>query len=120
MGRSPAGRLMTLVVVALGTLVGLFHIGFGLANFQPGFPKLEGVAAITAGLAILASLAVARRSMSRALLTAFLGTLPLVAWFAYAVPVERSSDPMFFWASLVLPTTTGLSLLVLRRNCVHE
>jgi hypothetical protein len=89
---------------------------FGLTNFQPGFPKMEGVAAITAGLAVLASLALATRSMYRALLTAFLGSLPLVAWFAYAVPVEGSSDPIFFWASLLLPTTTGLSALILRRR----
>ena len=107
---------MPWTVWALAVPTGLIHILFGLANFQPGFPKLEGVAAITAGLAILASLAVARRSVYRALLTAFFGTLPLLVWFAYAVPVERSSDPVFFWASLVLPTGTGLSVLILSRR----
>ncbi len=91
------------------------HIVFGLANFQPGFPRLEGVASITAGLALLASLVIAVRSMYWALLTACLGSLPLVGWFAYAVPIEESSDPTFFWVSLVIPATSGLAALTLRR-----
>ena len=104
-------------VLALGVLaLGLLHILFGLANFQPGFPKLEGVAAITGGLALLASLALARHSMYRAFFTAFIGTLPLVAWFSYAVPIERSSGPVFFWASLVVPTIAGLAAPLLRRR----
>ena len=104
------------MLAVLGVSLGLLHINFGLTNFQPGFPKIEGVAAMTAGLALLVSLALARRSVHRALLTAFFGTLPLVAWFAYAVPVEGSSDPIFFWVSLVLPTATGVSLLILPRS----
>lgn len=98
------------------SLLAFLHIAFGLANFQPGFPRLEGLAAITAGLALFASLALARRSMFRALLTACLGTLPLVVWFGYAVPVKGSSDPGFFWASLVIPTGTGLAALILRQR----
>lgn len=92
------------------------HIVFGLTNFQPGFPKLEGVASMTAGLALLASLVIAVRSMYWAPLTACLGSLPLVGWFAYAVPIEGSSDPIFFWASLAIPTASGLAALIWRRN----
>ena len=77
------------------------------------------MAAIVAGVAVLASLVVARRSIRRALLTAFVGSLPLVAWFAYAVPIAGSSDPIFFWASLVLPGLTGLALLILRRRLLR-
>lgn len=51
-----------------------------------------------------------------ALLTACLGSLPLVGWFAYSVPIEESSDPGFFWASLVIPVASGLAVLTLRRN----
>ncbi len=99
-----------------GPALGLLHLAFGLANFQPGFPKLEGMATITGGLALLTSLALARHSMYRASLTAFFGTLPLVAWFSYAVPIERSSGPVFFWASLVVTTIAGLAALRLRRR----
>ena len=116
--RSGASVRRTLrVLLVLGVLaLGLLHVVFGLANFQPGFPELEGVAAITAGLALLASPVVARRSLDAALLTVLLGALPLVAWFAYAVPVEGSSGPGFFWASLAVPTTAGLAALVSRRR----
>ncbi len=111
------GRYVALAVTAVGVLfLAGGHIVFGLANFQPGFPKLEGVASITAGLALLASLVVAVRSMYWALLTACLGSLPLVGWFAYAVPIEGSSDPSFFWASLVIPTASGLAALTWRRR----
>jgi hypothetical protein len=110
-------RYVALAVAAVGVLfLAGGHIVFGLANFQPGFPKPEGVASITAGLALLASLVIAVRSMYWALLTACLGSLPLVGWFAYAVPVEGSSDPSFFWASLVTPTASGLAALTWRRN----
>ncbi|MFP5372601.1 MAG: hypothetical protein ACLGI3_17905, partial [Actinomycetes bacterium] len=54
-----------------------FHILFGVANFRPGFPELEGVAATVAGVALLAALLLARRSLSRAFGIAFVGTLPL-------------------------------------------
>jgi peptidoglycan/LPS O-acetylase OafA/YrhL len=113
---SSAGRVVITVASLAVILLALMHIVFGLANFQPGFPKLEGLTSITAGLALLASLILARRSMYRALVTACLGTLPLVAWFGYAVPVEGSSDPVSFWASLVVPTGTGLAAVVLRHR----
>ena len=116
MGGTIRRRVVSAVVTVLGVLVALGHIVFGLANFQPSFPKLEGVASITAGLAILASLVIAVRSTHRALWTACLGTLPPVAWFAYAVPVEGSSDPIFLWVSLVIPTGTGLAALTLGRR----
>ena len=110
-------RDVVLAVVTVPVLLlALGHIVFGIANFQPTFPKLEGVASITAGLALLASLVIAVRSTNWALLTACLGTLPLVAWFAYAVPVEGSSSPSFFWVSLIIPTGTGLAALTLRRK----
>ena len=104
-------------VLILGVLaLGLLHVSFGMTNFQPGFPKLEGVAAIMAGLALLASPFVARRSLHAALLTVLFGSLPLVAWFSYAVPVQGSSGPQFFWASLVVPATAGLAAVVSRRR----
>ncbi len=117
MRASSIRRYVALAVAAVGVLVlALGHVVFGLANFQPGFPKLEGVASIIAGLALLASLIIAVRSMYWALVTACLGTLPLVGWFAYAVPIAESSDPAFFWASLVIPTTSGAAALGLRRK----
>jgi hypothetical protein len=103
---------VTVGVLALAVL----HILFGIANFQPGFPKLEGVAAIVAGVALLASLPLARRSMRWAFTVAFFGSLPLVAWFAYAVTIEKSSGPVFFWGSLVLPAVTGTAMIVLRHR----
>jgi len=109
-------RYVALAVAPAGVFfLAVRHIVFGLANFQPGFPRLEGVASITAGLALLASLVIAVRSMYWALLTACLGSLPLVGWFAYAVPLEEPSDPAFFWLSLVIPATSGLAALTLRR-----
>ena len=105
------------MVVTLGVLLlAAFHVLFGIANFQPGFPKLEGVAAILAGGTLLAALPLARRSLRRAFGVAFVGTLPLVSWFAYAVTIEKSSGPQFFWASLLLPIITGIALIVLRRR----
>ena len=104
------------VVTVPVLLLALGHIAFGIANFQPTFPKLEGVASITAGLALLASLVIAVRSMYWALVTACYGTMPLAAWFAYAVPIDGSSDPGFFWASLIIPSGTGLAALTLRRK----
>jgi hypothetical protein len=111
------GRALVLTMALVAVLgVALLHVLFGVANFQPGFPKLEGIAAIIAGVALLASAVMARRSMYRALLTACVGTLPLVAWFAYAVPLEGSSDPAYFWVSLIIPITTGSAAWALRRR----
>lgn len=104
----------------VGLPVALLYILFGIANLQPGYPKLEALAAIIGGLALLTSLVMAWGSVYRALLTACLGTLPLAAWFAYAVPMERSSDPQFFWFSLIIPTFTGLSVFVLWRRRTAE
>ncbi len=104
------------VAVVTAFVLGVGHIVFGLGNFRPGFPKGEGVASLVAGAALLASLIVARRSIYNALLTAWLGTLPLVAWFAYAVPLERSSDPVFLWMSLIVPTIAGAGALIARQR----
>jgi hypothetical protein len=104
----------------VGLPVAVLYILFGIANLQPGYPKLEALAAIIGGLALLTSLVMAWGSVYRALLTACLGTLPLAAWFAYAVPIERSSDPQFFWFSLIIPTFTGLSVFVLWRRRTAE
>ena len=101
-------------LIVLGLAV--VHVLFGIANFQPGFSEVEGVAAILGGLALILALAVARRSLFAAMVTACVGTTPLAAWFAYAVPVERSSDPPFFWASLMVPVFTGVAALLLRRR----
>ena len=110
-------RYVVLAVSVVGiALLAVGHLLFGLANFQPGFPKLEGVTAMAAGLALLASLIIARRSMYRALKAACLGTLPLVGWFAYAVTIEESSDPVYFFASLITPATADLAALTVRRR----
>ena len=98
------------------SLLALGYIAFGLANFQPTFPIAEGIAAVAGGLALIAGLVIAQRSMYWALLTAALGTLPLAAWFAYAVPVEGSSGLEFFWASLIVPAFSGLGAFALRRS----
>ena len=113
-------RALRTVLAGAVLALGLLHLVFGAANFQPGFPKLEGVAAIIAGLALLVAPVVGRRSPESGLMTVLLGTLPLVAWFAYAVPVEGSSGPGFFWASLVVPTTAGLAALVIRSRSEHR
>lgn len=39
---SSAGRVVITVASLAVILLALMHIVFGLANFQPGFPKLEG------------------------------------------------------------------------------
>ena len=104
-----------IAVCAVGALGGA-HLAFATANFQPGFPKLEGVAAFIAGAALFASTIMARRSLHLGFLTALFGTLPLVAWFAYAVPVQGSSDPHFFWLSLIVPTAAGVGALATRRR----
>ena len=111
-GRAVAVALIVLVVAVLA----LGHIVFGLGNFRPGYPRGEGVASLIAGAALLASPLIALRSIFAALVTACLGTLPLVAWFAYAVPVEGSSSATFLWLSLILPVTTGLSAFLFRRR----
>lgn len=112
-----AARSSGVALVALAVCVLAFgHIVFGLANFRPGYPAGEGVAAIVAGLALLAGLTMAGRCLFAALMTACVGTLPLVAWFAYAVPVQGSSTPTFLWLSLILPVVTGMSALVVRRR----
>lgn len=68
---APIRRYVALAVAPAGVFfLAVGHLVFGLANFQPGFPRLEGVASITAGLALLASLVIAVRSMYWALLTA--------------------------------------------------
>lgn len=84
-------------------VLGVGHIAFGFANFQPGFPKAEGVASLVAGAGLLAAIVVGRWSLHRAFVTALLSTLPLVAWFAYAVPVEKSSTPNLLVLSLIIP-----------------
>src|SRR5215207_1409974 len=90
-------QALVLTVVGLAVLsIALLHIVFGIANFQPGFPKLEGVAAIIAGASLLTLLLLARRSVHRALLTACLGTIPLAVRFAYAVPSNDPRIPYFF------------------------
>ncbi len=82
-------------------IVGTGYLFFGLANFQPGFPKIEGVASLVAGAGLLASVVIAKYSLQAAFLTVLLATLPLVAWFAFSIPVQQSSSPHFFWLSLV-------------------
>lgn len=100
------------IVAAAVVVLALGHILFGLTNFQPGFPWLEGAVAVLAGLALLASLVASRFSVRAALWIALLGTLPLVAWFAYAVPVDGSSDPQFLVVSLIVPAAAGTALLL--------
>ena len=110
-------RLAYVFLALVVLLVAALLIVFGWTNLQPGFPKLEAAASITAGVALLASLFVARRSMLWACLTACLGTLPLVAWFVYAVTIPKSSDPVFLFLSLIVPAAAGLgAILTLRRD----
>ena len=112
-----AARWVGIALVALVvSVLAVGHIVFGLGNFRPGYPVGEGVTSIIAGVALLAGLAVSRRSIFAALTTACLGTLPLVGWFAYAVPVQGSSTPIFLWLSLVVPVVTGVSALLVRRR----
>jgi hypothetical protein len=110
-------RYVVLPLSVVGVvLLAVGHLLFGPGELPAGVPGLEGVTAMTAGLALLASLVIARRSMYRALVNACLGTLPLVGWFAYAVTIDESSDPVYFFASLITPATAGLAALTLRRR----
>lgn len=104
-------RLASALGAIAVAVLGLGHISFGLTNFQPGFPVAEGVTSLIAGVGLLAALVVARWSLHRAFLTALLTTLPLVGWFAYAVPVQGSSDPVFLVASLVIPTLAAIGAI---------
>ena len=116
MAASRGIRLAYAFLALLVLLVATLLIVFGLTNLQPGFPKLEAAASLTAGGALLASLFIARRSMLWACLTALLGALPLVAWFVYAVAVPKSSDPVFLFLSLVVPTAAGLGAMLTARR----
>jgi hypothetical protein len=110
-------RQLALVLLMLAILaLAVLHILFGIANFYPGFSKIEGVAAMLGGVALIAAIPMARLSVEKALLTACVGTVPLSLWFAYAVPVEGSSGPQFFWVSLIVPVSTGLVALAMRRR----
>ena len=115
-GRRAARSISVAVVALVACVLALGHIVFGLGNFRPGYPVVEGVTSIIAGVALLAALIAARRSISAALITACLGTLPLVGWFAYAVPVQGSSTPTLLLLSLIVPAVTGGGALVLRRR----
>ena len=108
------------MVALVGCCLAVGHIVFGLGNFRPGYPVGEGVTAIIAGLALLAALVMARRSVFAALMMACLGTLPLFVWFAYAVPVQGSSTPTFLWLSSILPATTGIGALAVRHRAARR
>jgi hypothetical protein len=100
-----------MVVLAVSVLAFL-HIAVGLANFQPGYPKLEGVAAIIAGMALfsVADLGVevcisgSRDRMPRHFA---LGRMVLLGR-------PRLSRGHLIWASLVIPASTGLAALIRR------
>ncbi len=113
--RKAVRLLMALFIIFLG----FGHLAFSMANFQPGYPKLEGVTALVAGLALISSVFVARHSAFAALITVFVGTVPLFLWFTYAVP--EVSDPVFLYQSAVLPiiSATG-ALLLWRRNKITK
>ena len=121
MDMKSAARFVGIAAVALVCCVlALGHIVFGLGNFRPSYPVGEGIASIVAGVALIAALTMTRRSLLAALTTACLGTLPLVAWFAYAVPVQGSSTATLLWLSLILPVVTGGAALVVRRRTTRR
>lgn len=109
-------RTLSGALSATALVLGLGHVLFGLGNFRPGYPLLEGVAAVVAGVSLLVAAVLVWRSVRRALLTAALGTLPLVAWFLYGVGVEGSSDPVFIGLSLVVPSVAGAAYRALERR----
>lgn len=119
MARRSVGRAVgaTLVVLAV-FIIAVGHVVFGLGNFRPGYPVGEAVAAIAAGASLLVALALAlvRRSVFAALITACAGTLTLFGWFLYGVPIQRSSSPTFLWLSAILPVITGVSAVVVHRR----
>ena len=114
---TPVGRV---VIVTMATLAAICWPSFTLSSVwltsSPAFQSWRESLRSRRDWRYPASLILARRSTYWALVTACLGMLPLVAWFAYAVPVEQSSDPPFFWASLVVPVETGSAALVLRHR----
>ena len=98
-------------VLALG------HLLFALGNFRfGGLALVEGVAAALAGLALLASIMIFRRSPMKAAVTVLTGSLPLTAWFALAamldLPVVDPAWP-FLLLSLVVPGTAMIAILLI-------
>lgn len=99
-------------VLALG------HLLFALGNFRfGGLAVVEGVAAALAGLALLASIIIFRRSPMQASVVILVGGLPLTAWFVLAgmlsLPVVDPAWP-FVLLSLVVPGTAVIAILLIR------
>jgi hypothetical protein len=82
-----------------------------------GLAVLEGIATALAGLALLASIIIFRRSPMHACITILIGSLPLTAWFVLAgmlgLPVVDPAWP-FVLLSLVVPGTAVIVILLIR------
>lgn len=96
----------------------LGHLLFALGNFRfGGLAIFEGVAAALAGLVLIASIMIFRRSPIKAAVTILAGSLPLTAWFALATMLDlRVVDPAwpFLLLSLVVPSTAVIAILLIR------
>ncbi len=92
------------------------HLAFALGNFglareeraAVSVPLAEGVLSLVAAVALgVAAVSLVRRQLLRAGIVAFAGTFPLPIFFAFTVP--KYSDPLFFFASLVVPVAAGVT-----------
>ncbi len=93
-------------VLALG------HLLFAFENFRfGGLAVFEGVFAALAGVSLLASIVIFRRSPTKAAATVLISSLPLTGWFALAsVLVEPAWQ--FVSLSLVVPGAAAIILLL--------
>lgn len=73
----------------VASVLALGHLLFALSIFRyGGLAVFEGIAAALAGLALLASIIIFRRSPMKAAVTVFAGSLPLTVWFALATMLD--------------------------------
>lgn len=94
-------------VLALG------HLLFAFENFRfGGLAVFEGVFAALAGLALLASIIIFRRSPMKAAVAVLAGSLSLTAWFALASVLVEPAWP-FVLLSLIVPGTAVIVILLI-------
>ncbi len=101
-------------------VVGFIHLLFAFANFQlGGLAVAEGGFSALAGITLIASIVLFRRSRLQAALIILGGTIPLALWFAFTVP--EHSDWIFLYLSLIVPgaATLFIALIYIRRYTRH-
>lgn len=110
------GGMRLALWVAWGLVAGVLALGhllFAFENFRFGaLAVFEGVFAALAGVALLASIVIFRRSPTMAAATVLTSSLPLTGWFALA-SVLLEPAWQFVLLSLGVPGTAAIIILLL-------